>query len=159
AQSMLIPHHFSREWRLAPYGKGFVFTCKDAFYRSHRTFWPRWYLEDLVPFYSKQLSTTNKKMTQLHANSLPNNNLSLIFAESSPRRLVYLLSTTYLLSKALQIAIDRGLPYCIAREKIPLCSLYNLCSTDAGRALLKRLIRFLSMHQVFNYDEEHETVA
>lgn len=82
----------------------------------------------------------------------------ITFTETSPRRLVYLLSTTYLLTAALNTAMEMGLVHRLQQKPVSEYWLYQSCRGMAT-AKIKQLLRFLTQHGVLNYDEIAHTVA
>ena len=123
----------------------------DAFNSKHRLIWPEWFLKHQKPL-REQTSPYQEPIPRLTIEELEKETVTLIFEETNPRRLVYLLSTTYLLSAALDTAMEMGLQHCISNVPTPLYRIYDLCS-DYQANYVNRLIHFLSQHKLFEYNE------
>lgn len=157
AQVLPVPHHFSTQWLFNSTQEQLRFSFVDAFNDTHDLILPNWLLENVKPFIPiKRLPQTQalQEITKYNENE----KLTFVLRETTPRRLVYLLSMSYLLAQALDSAIEIDLYQCIQGSPISLFRVYDLCPGFV-HSHLARLIYFLSNHGIFNYDKENQMIS
>ena len=128
------------------------FSFVDAHGARHQLSWPVWLLQEM-----SSIKLANS--VQTHVDNLPElneENITFAITESSTRRLVYLLSTTYLLVSAIHNFIRTGLAGKISLKPVSLLSVTDIhCDQPA----FLRILKFLATHGIIQYDEQKQTIA